>query len=109
MDREEYLNIYLATCHFENICMNISTFTDIMKNHSQELDSVTAVEVLKRGLYAHMWGKKIFVSKTVGANCIRVCKKSDQISVNQINWSNNISLSQSNKSFEKFLKFKEYW
>jgi hypothetical protein len=58
--------------------MNINEFTDILKwasgggggNGGGELDPVTMREVLQTGLYAHIWGADIMVSKIVPAGTV---------------------------------------
>lgn len=61
--------------------MNINEFTDILKWGSGggqgtgggEVDPVTMREILQTGLYAHIWGADIMVSKIVPAGTVYCC------------------------------------
>jgi hypothetical protein len=55
--------------------MNINEFTDILNwassgNNPGEVDPVTQREILQTGLYAHIWGADIMVSKIVPAGTV---------------------------------------
>ena len=69
--------------------MNINEFTDILKWGSGggqgagggELDPVTMREVLQTGLYAHIWGADIMVSKIVPPGTVYGCADPEFVGV----------------------------
>ncbi len=69
--------------------MNISEFTDILKWGTGggqgvgggEVDPVTMREVLQTGLYAHIWGSDIMVSKIVPAGTVYGCADGEFVGV----------------------------
>ena len=69
--------------------MNINEFTDILKWGSGggqgvgggEVDPVTMREILQTGLYAHIWGADIMVSKIVPAGTVYACADPEFVGV----------------------------
>jgi hypothetical protein len=69
--------------------MNINEFTDILKwgsgggqsSGGGELDPVTMREVLQTGLYAHIWGADIMVSKIVPPGSVYGCSDPEFVGV----------------------------
>lgn len=69
--------------------MNINEFTDILKWASGggqgvgggEIDPVTQREILQTGLYAHIWGADIMVSKIVPPGTVYCCADPEFIGV----------------------------
>lgn len=69
--------------------MNISEFTDILKWGSGggqgvsggDFDPVTMREVLQTGLYAHIWGSDIMVSKIVPPGTVYACADPEFVGV----------------------------
>jgi hypothetical protein len=69
--------------------MNINEFTDILKWGSGggqgvgggEVDPVTMREILQTGLYAHIWGADIMVSKIVPPGTVYACADPEFVGV----------------------------
>ena len=69
--------------------MNINEFTDILKWASGggqgvgggEIDPVTQREILQTGLYAHIWGADIMVSKIVPPGTVYACADPEFVGV----------------------------
>lgn len=69
--------------------MNINEFTDILKWGSGggqgvgggEVDPVTMREILQTGLYAHIWGADIMVSKIVPPGTVYCCADAEFVGV----------------------------
>jgi hypothetical protein len=69
--------------------MNINEFTDILKWASGggqgvgggEIDPVTQREILQTGLYAHIWGADIMVSKIVPPGTVYACSDPEFVGV----------------------------
>ena len=69
--------------------MNINEFTDILKWGSGggqgtgggEVDPVTMREILQTGLYAHLWGADIMVSKIVPPGTVYACADPEFVGV----------------------------
>jgi hypothetical protein len=70
--------------------MNINEFTDILKwgagggqaaGSGGEVDPVTMREVLQTGLYAHIWGADIMVSKIVPPGTVYGCADPEFVGV----------------------------
>jgi hypothetical protein len=66
--------------------MNITEFTDILNwassgNNPGEIDPVTHREILQTGLYAHIWGADIMVSKIVPPGTVYGCADPEFVGV----------------------------
>jgi len=69
--------------------MNINEFTDILNwaagggagANGGEVDPVTQREILQTGLYAHVWGADILVSKIVPAGTVYACADPEFVGV----------------------------
>jgi len=66
--------------------MNINEFTDILNwaasgNTTGDVDPVTQREILQTGLYAHIWGADILVSKVVPAGTVYGCADPEFVGV----------------------------
>jgi len=61
--------------------LNINEFTDILGWTSSDFDPVTIREVLQTGLYGHIWGSDIIVSKIVPAGTLYGCADAEFVGV----------------------------
>ena len=70
-------NIKLAASKFKNVMISINEFVDLLKTDGDGslpdwFQPITEREILQTGYYANIYDAKVFVSKTVAPETIKV-------------------------------------
>ena len=98
MDDNEKLHLLMVIDIYSNICINISLFTEFLKDSywSDLFDPITDRQTLKSGLYGYLGKKraKCWVSRSVDENCIKVSNE-DVTGSQDACWSTNLKLKDS--------------
>lgn len=110
MNKIEEDNFRSLIASYSNICISISTFTNLLRPPWASIfDPITSRQILMGGRYGSVSGCNIWVCVTMSDDSIKVSNQ-DITDVKEGKWSDSIPLElASTDHLERILKLKAFW
>lgn len=114
MNKKEKENFKLIIDKYTDICINIKTFTYLLKDSDlvNLLDPVTDVKTIKEGMYGHLGAKRTrcWLHKNIKEGHIKIALREPKDNRNENDWSLDYKLEDFDFDiFDRTNKMKAFW
>jgi hypothetical protein len=112
MNKIEQENLMALAHKYNNICVNINEFCDMLKPPFDKLlEPVTKRDILQTGRYGKLYSANIWVSKFNASGCVRVSNENIyDLHQDENKWSPSVPLNMASiTDLNRLFNLKSFW